>query len=201
MSQYPVTIQYPDGQRVEAVSTTAHSASSYGLPVLLLDGEALGGLDCAAAGLRVVGGEPEALEALHRAGFPVSRPGPFDCTLHPNHTATYWSVIGQEWRTVASQDAIPDVEWAARGPEERAALMAHLPTGGRCEWGDCTMMATEEVRYPKKAPGSSERCPEAGWETMHLCAVCADVARAEVDHILSEHERHCDYCGPEGGAR
>jgi hypothetical protein len=32
-----------------------------------------------------------------------------------------------------------------------------------------------------------------------LCAVCADVARAEVERILSEHERHCDYCGPKGG--
>ena len=129
MARSIVVIQYPDGTRSPALSTTDHPSSSYGLPVVVVAGEALGPADCTAAGIRVVGGEPEALGQLANTGYPVSSPTPFDCTLHPDGTATYWSVMRQVWATVASQAAIPDAEWAARGPEERAALRTHLPEG------------------------------------------------------------------------
>jgi hypothetical protein len=179
MSQFPITIQYPDGQRVEAVSTTEHSASSHGLPVVVVNGEALGALDFARLGLHIIGGPLEIVLTLKNAGYPVPERqpgGPFDATLHPDGSATYWSVISQEWRTVAHQDEIPDVEWAARGQIERAALMAHLPGGERCEWGGCTETATEIVEYPGDRP------------SMHLCSVCAEVARAEAAHLASVRE-------------
>lgn len=58
------------------------------------------------------------------------RRGEYAATLTTEHgrpVATYWSVYDQVWRTASSQAQIPDREWAARGREEREALLARLP--------------------------------------------------------------------------
>lgn len=61
-----------DNSAVSAVLTTDHSASSYGIPVLVLgNGEPLGVEDAMLADYRIVEATDEERTALVRAGYPL----------------------------------------------------------------------------------------------------------------------------------
>ena len=57
----------PDGNVHEAILTTDHTGSSYGQPVLVVDGEALGHFDV--AGLELLEATDEERADLARAGY------------------------------------------------------------------------------------------------------------------------------------
>lgn len=52
-----------------ATLTTDHPSSSYGVPVLLVNGEPVGTLEAHLAGYRLVEGTDEERKALSRAGY------------------------------------------------------------------------------------------------------------------------------------
>ena len=62
-------LQDDTGRTREATLTTNHAASSYGRPVLVVDGQAYGPVDLALNGLRVVAADPAEAERLRWAGF------------------------------------------------------------------------------------------------------------------------------------
>lgn len=64
-------IQFGDGDVCEARITTEHAASSYGIPVLVVEdsGEALGVADAALNGCRIVEATDDERARLQRAGY------------------------------------------------------------------------------------------------------------------------------------
>lgn len=60
-------VRFPGGRECKASLTTNHAASSYGIPVLVVDGKALGVEDV--AGLELVEASPEDRAALAEYGY------------------------------------------------------------------------------------------------------------------------------------
>jgi hypothetical protein len=58
-----------DGWTGEAIITTEHPTSSYGLPVLLIDGEPVGTAEADLAGYEILDATASELELLHRGGY------------------------------------------------------------------------------------------------------------------------------------
>jgi hypothetical protein len=58
-----------EGWEGEARITTEHSASSYGIPVLLIEGEPVGTAEAALAGYEILEATEEEGEMLERAGY------------------------------------------------------------------------------------------------------------------------------------
>lgn len=58
-----------DGWEGEADLSTNHSASSYGQPVLFIDGRPVGTLDAVLAGYEIIEATREERAALQRAGY------------------------------------------------------------------------------------------------------------------------------------
>lgn len=75
-------------------------------------------------------------------------------------------------------------------------------TARPCEWGECEGAAVETVSYPAVVPGTAgrQRCWRVGTEALHVCAECAEAARAEVaaeysppgDCLCGRHETETD---------
>jgi len=65
---YAVTVRFRDGTERRGRLTTAHAASSYGLPVVVVDGQPYGGGE-----VEVVVGSPEANAEARRAGYVAPR--------------------------------------------------------------------------------------------------------------------------------
>lgn len=79
--------------------------------------------------------------------------------------------------------------------EVEEGLPPSLPV---CEWGECEEPATVDVDYPARVPGfpSDTRCSKRGVETMHVCAACAEVAKAEAAEAYAMHGDECEHCAP-----
>jgi len=58
-----------NGWTGEGMITTEHSASSYGFPVLLVDGEPVGTAEAALAGYEIIDATDAELELLRRGGY------------------------------------------------------------------------------------------------------------------------------------
>ena len=68
-----ITIKLIDGTRKEGTATDEHASSSYGLPVVLVDGIAYGTVDIYCSGMQILCGDGTTASLLRRAGYSVKR--------------------------------------------------------------------------------------------------------------------------------
>jgi len=69
-----VMLELPDGLRRWGYVTTEHSASSYGHPIIVLDGVPYGVVEIQFANIKIIVNDTDTANALKKAGYnPISR--------------------------------------------------------------------------------------------------------------------------------